>query len=95
MVFVETKCLVSRNVNFELKYIKTDTSVSRQNTQKSSLVRVTVGVKLESHIRSESQSRGPRPRRLTKALQPPSKVNFKKPLPHDNITLWDRSDLMR
>ncbi len=36
VVFVETKCLVSRNVNFELKYIKTDTSVSRQNTQKFS-----------------------------------------------------------
>ena len=36
VVFVETKCLVSRNVNFELRYVKTDTSVSRQNTQKFS-----------------------------------------------------------
>ena len=37
VVFVETKCLVFRkNVNFELKYIKTDASVSRQNTQKFS-----------------------------------------------------------
>jgi hypothetical protein len=34
VVFVETKGSVSRNVNFELKYIKTDPSVSRQNTQK-------------------------------------------------------------
>jgi hypothetical protein len=36
-----------------------------------SLVRVRVGVRV-TDSRSESHSRGPRPRRLTKALEPPS-----------------------
>ncbi len=65
-----------QNVNFELKYITTDTSVSvtvsrqklTQNTQKFSQSHTWS----QSHIRSESHSRGPRPRGLTKVLQPPS-----------------------
>ncbi len=64
----ENKCSVSRNVNFELKYIRTDTSVSRQNTKKFSQSHS----RKQSHSQSESRSRGPRPRRLTKTLEPPS-----------------------
>ncbi len=30
VVFVQTKCLVSGNVNFALKYIKTDTCVTSE-----------------------------------------------------------------
>ena len=65
---METKCLVSRDVNFELKYVKTDISVSRQNKQKF----IQSQSRSHSLSRSESHSRGPRPRRLTKIL-----LNFK------------------
>ena len=57
-----------QNVTFELKYIKTDTSVSRQNTEKFSPSQS----RSQSESQSQSHSRGPRPRRVTKALEPPS-----------------------
>ena len=57
-----------QNVNFELKYMKTDTSVSRQNTQKFSQSQS----RSQSESQSQSQSRETRPRRLTKTLEPPS-----------------------
>ena len=68
VVFCGNKMFSFQNVTFELKYIKTDTSVSRQNTQKFSQSQS----RSESESESESQSRGPCPRRLTQALEPPS-----------------------